>query len=77
MTDSFISPNIYNHKYPINPIRIKLWKWNKNDQYPLIYMVFSKDYFCIWYGVYHNRKIGINFREKVREETADYSIDQM
>ena len=40
-------------------------------------MVFSKDYFCIWYGVYHNRKIGINFREKVSEETADYSIDQM
>ena len=34
-------------------------------------MVFSKDYFCIWYGVYHNRKIGINFREKVSEETAD------
>ena len=49
----------------------------QNDQYPLLYMVFSKDYFCIWYSVYHTRKIGINFREKVSEETADYSIDQM
>ena len=25
---------------------------------------------CIWYGVYRNRKIGINFREMVSEETA-------
>ena len=30
-----------------------------------------------FYGVYHNQKIGINFQEKVSEETADYSIDQM
>ena len=61
----------------INAIRIKLWIWNKNDQYPLINMVFSKDCACVCYAVYHNRKIGIDFREMVSEEKAVYSIDQM
>ena len=40
-------------------------------------MGFSSDYSCIWNAVYHNRKISINFREMVSEETAVYSIDQV
>ena len=40
-------------------------------------MGFSSDYSCIWYAMYRDRKIGINFREMVSEETAVYSIDQM
>ena len=43
----------------------------------LLNLVFSSEYTCIWYDVYRNRKIGINFREMVSEETAVYSIDQM
>ena len=77
MTGSFISSNVYNHKYSINAIRIYLRIWNKNDQNPEMYMVFSKDYFCILNDVYHNRKIDINFCEKMSEETVVYSIDQM
>ena len=42
-----------------------------------MYMVFNMDFFRILNDVYHKRKIDINFREKISEETAVYSIDQM
>ena len=48
-----------------------------NYQYPFLSMIFSSDYSCIWYVVYHNRKISINFREMVSEITAVYSIVQV
>ena len=62
-------------KYPTNPMKIKLWTWN--DQYPVISMVFCLDYSCILYAVYRIRKISIDCREIISEETAVYSIDQM
>ena len=81
MTGSFISPNKYKQKYPTNPLKMKLLIWKQESpvpfKVPLISMGFSSDYSCIWYAVYHNRKISINFREMVSEETAVYSIDQV